>query len=162
MKTRLSQILAVAIVSLIGVLSANAQQMNLSGFVYAGDTLGESKTLKVKTGLKSKNGQFVAVMQEDGNFCLYKINNGGGGDFIQCTMTSSADVSKKGNGAWMSNDGSLKIVTNRSAVLWSSNTGTGDDNSKKGRFMVLQDDGSLIIFGRDNKSKIYDFKKGRM
>jgi len=160
MNKKLGQILAVAIVSLVGVLSANAQ-MNLSGFVYStGDTLQESKTLKVKQGLKSKNGQFVAVMQEDGNFCLYKMNNEGGGDFIHCTMTNSDDVSKKGNGAWMSNDGSLKIVTNRSAVLWSSDT--GGDESKKGKFMVLQDDGSLIIYGRDNKSKIYDFKKGRM
>ena len=160
MNKKLGQILAVAIVSLVGVLSANAQ-MNLSGFVYTGDTLQESKTLKVKQGLKSKNGQFVAVMQEDGNFCLYKMNNEGGGDFIHCTMTNSDDVSKKGHGAWMSNDGSFKIVTNRSAVLWSSNTGS-DDNSKKGKFMVLQDDGSLIIYGRDNKSKVYDFKKGPM
>jgi len=160
MNKKLGQILAVAIVSLVGVLSANAQQMNLSGFVYAGDTLGESKTLKVKNGLKSKNGQFVAVMQEDGNFCLYKMNNEGGGDFIHCTMTNSDDVSKKGNFAWMSNDGSFKINNSKQVALWTSNT--GGDNSKKGKFMVLQDDGSLIIYGRDSRSKVYDFKKGPM
>ena len=90
MNKKLGQILAVAIVSLVGVLSADAQQMNLEGFVYKGNTLKQGESLTQGEGLMSSANGFVAILQQDGNFCLYKIvKETGGGQYIHCTDTAS-------------------------------------------------------------------------
>ena len=96
MKTKLGQILLIAIVGLIGVLSVDAQQMNLDGFNYVGNTLENGRSLKQGEGIKSPNGKYVAVLQKDGNFCLYRLDakNANRGNFIKCTMTVGAEDKK--------------------------------------------------------------------
>jgi len=162
MKSKLSQILLVVFVGLIGVLSANAQNMNMDGFVYKnGNTLQQSGILKQGEGLKSKNGKYAAILQKDGNFCLYKlVEVGKSGEFIHCTLTVG-DTDKQGSFLGMQNDGNLALYNSKKAHLWSTNTYQGSE-PQKGRRLVMEDDGKLILYGRDNKTAIYDFQKGRL
>ena len=92
----------------------------MTGFTFKGNTLPQSAALKASEGLKSNNGQYIAVLQKDGNFCSYKVdkNAESGVQFIHCTMTVG-DEDKRGTFLGMQNDGNL--------VLY---------NSKKGSYLV--------------------------
>ncbi len=162
MKTKLGQMFLVAIVGLIGVLSANGQKMNMDGFVYKnGNTLQQSGILKQGEGLKSKNGKYAAILQKDGNFCLYKlVEDSKSGEFIHCTSTVG-DTDKQGSFLGMQNDGNLALYNSKKGHLWSTDTYQGSE-AQKGRRLVMEDDGRLILYGRDNKTAIYDFQKGRL
>lgn len=161
-KSKLVQTLLAAMVSIFGVLSSHAQE-HLNSFKFkTGDTLPQSGILKPGEGLKSKNGQHVALLQKDGNFCLYKVDEKAefGVQFVHCTMTVG-DADKQGAFLGMQNDGNLALYNSKKAHLWSTDTYQGSEE-QKGRRLVMQDDGKLILYSRNNQVAIYDFQKGRL
>lgn len=77
------------------------------------------------------------------------------------TETYGDNAANKGHRARMSNDNSFKIVTNRNAVLFTTETGASDSTSN-GQRMVMHDDGRLIIYARDHRTPVYEFGKGKL
>lgn len=144
MNKKTGQILLVAIVGLIGVLSTNAQQMNLEGFVYKGNTLKQGESLKSGEGLMSSAKGFVAILQQDGNFCVYRVDtkNRQRGDYVKCTDTNA------GATLTMQEDGNLVLYNSEGGHLWSTDTYRGDEN-KKGFSVMMRDHGILTL---DNKA----------
>lgn len=117
----------------------------------AGDTLPTSGILIPGEGLKSKNGQYVAVLQRDGNFCLYKVDEKAefGVQFIHCSDTVG-DTDKQAVLLNMQNDGNLVLTNSKKAPIWSTDTYRGGDE-KQGRRLVMQDDGKLLLYSRSIK-----------
>jgi hypothetical protein len=161
MKNKVNQILLIAIVGLFGVLSVNAQQMNLDGYKIVGNTLENGKSLKQGEGIRSPKNTYAAVLQKDGNFCLYKLDskNINRGDFVQCTMTVGSD-DKKGAVLNMQTDGNLALYNSKSKHLWSTDTYRGG-NDKQGGRLIMYDDGNLVLVSKTEKA-IWNFKKGRL
>jgi hypothetical protein len=156
------QILLVTVfVSIFGVLSSYAQEHLNSWKFPSRDTLQPNWQLQPGTGLKSNNGKYVAVMQKDGNFCLYEVNDKAqyGVNFIHCSMTNG----NEGAYLWMKNDGNLLILNNNKEQkqLLVSSTNKGDKATQVGKVLKLRDDGRLVVIGWDNKTIVYDFQKGR-
>lgn len=150
-----------ALVSVFGVLSSYAQETLDSWKFPSRDTLQPNWQLQPGSGLKSNNGKYVAVMQRDGNFCLYEVDrsNQYGVKFIHCSMTNG----NQGAYLWMRNDGNLIIHNNNreKKELLNSNTGKGDKATQVGKILKLRDDGRLVVIGWDNRTVVYDFQQGR-
>jgi len=161
MKTKLGQILMGTIVVLFGMLSANAQQMNLDGYKIVGNTLENGRSLKPGEGIRSPKNTYAAVLQQDGNFCLYKLDakNINRGNFVKCTMTVGAEA-KKGAVLTMQQDGNLALYNAKSQHLWSTDTYRGG-NDKQGGRLIMYDDGNLVLVSRSEKA-IWNFQKGRL
>jgi len=143
MKTKITQILLILFVGLVGVFSVNAQ--------YKINTLEQGQTLRTNQGLRSENGQFNLLLQSDGNLCLYK----NGDTFIQCTSTNS----KKPTNLQMQEDGNLAMYDAKKNHVWSTDTYRGSDDQKGGK-LVLENDGNLVLYSVSGKP-IYDFNKGK-
>lgn len=154
-------ILMMALVCVFGAASANAQETLDSWKFPSRDTLQPNWQLQPGNGLKSNNGKYIAVMQKDGNFCLYEVDrsNQYGVKFKHCSMTNG----NEGAFLWMRNDGNLLILNNNreKKELLNSNTGKGDRATQVGKILKLQDDGRLVVIGWDNRTVVYDFQKGR-
>ena len=86
--------------------------------------------------LKSKNGQFIAILQEDGNFVLYNRDKGGKADFASNTY------SKPTNQVQLRNDGHITVIdkSNPGNPYWKSRRNTDGGEC----FLVMQDDGNLV------------------
>lgn len=88
--------------------------------------------------LMSKNQQYVAILQEDGNFVLYNRDKGGVADFATDTYKQPVNLVQ------LRNDGSVVLV-NKSDLennLWTSfNNSDGDDC-----FLIMRNDGKLLGF----------------
>ena len=160
MKTKLGQILLVAIVGLIGVLSTNAQE-HMNSFKIVGNTLENGKSLKPGEGIRSPKNQYAAVLQRDGNFCLYKLDPKAkyGNQFVKCTMTVGNE-SKKGATLTMQEDGNLVLYNAKGEHLWSTDTYRGGPEKEGGR-LIMYDDGKLVLVSKTEKA-IYEFQKGRL
>jgi hypothetical protein len=103
--------------------------------------------MKTNDYLVSDNGFFFAIMQTDGNLCVYR----GGGpedkhDGLWCTRTLVDDGKAF---AIMQNDRNLCVYKgagpqDQGAPLWASGQlGKKDDKV----FAIMQDDGNLVIYG---------------
>lgn len=95
--------------------------------LYAGQRLASTKELK------SKNNQYTAAMQWDGNFVVYGPNG--------TVPWASHTVGSVNYGAWaqMQNDGNFVIVRPGPAPICASNT-SGNDYR-----LVMRDDGNLVV-----------------
>jgi hypothetical protein len=107
---------------------------------WAGDTLTAGSTLQPGQGLTSQTGEYIAIMQSDGNFVVYK----GSG-------TATWSTNTEGNpGAWlnMQSDGNLVVYSSGGTALWNSQTdGTGSSNR-----LVMQGDGNLVLYTSSNQA----------
>jgi hypothetical protein len=118
------------------------------------DTLGNNQRLQDGHFLRSKNGLFHALMQDDGNFVVYR------GDLC---LTKAEDYEKTalwsafpighapgvGTGyfLYMQADGNLCIYRTTPSVVVYSNPDTFKNRATDGRVLVLKDDGQLFISG---------------
>jgi len=99
------------------------------------DKLSLGQELCVNCSLKSKNGLFSLIFQDDGNLVLYKS-----GIIAKWTTKTEKKNTIK---CIFQNDGNFVLYSNN-GPLWASMTdGTGN-------FLILQDDGNLVIYNRDN------------
>lgn len=100
------------------------------------NTLEQGRGLILQAALKSTNGSYTLVLQEDGNLVLLN-----GGTPLWHTQTN-AKISAH---LVMQSDGNLVIYGPASEVIW--HAGTHGNNGAK---LVLQDDGKLVIYSASN------------
>ena len=158
MNKKLGQIVLVAIVGLTSVFYANAQE-HVKSWKIVSNTLENGQSLKPGEAIASKN--YIAVLQKDGNFCLYKLDSKAkyGNKFVKCTMTVGSE-DKKGASLVMQKDGNLALYNSKGGHLWSTDTYRGG-NEKLGGRLIMYDDGKLILLNKVERP-IYDFQKGRL
>jgi hypothetical protein len=107
--------------------------------------LPQGGTLGVGEYITSNNGFYRAIMQEDGNLCVYRKTSNGYTGFVWGAQSKS-----QGKDNWftiMQSDGNLCVYrgtpSNNGGYLWCANT-----VSIKGKpfFTLMQDDGNLCIY----------------
>lgn len=99
------------------------------------DTLGPNQQLSPGQSIRSQDGRFEFIMQQDGNLVLYQP----GAKPLWAANTTGLPVI----GVIMQNDGNLVIYVPGQAgsrPVWASNTG------KPGSGLVVQNDGNLVIY----------------
>jgi len=103
------------------------------------DTLDKDGRLHGGEELRSADGRYRAVMQQDGNFVVY------GGSALWASNT----VGHNGHWVVMQGDHNLVVYDKHNKALWSSQTdGRGHGNSR----LVVQNDGNLVIYDGHNKA----------
>ncbi len=110
------------------------------------DTLRSNQFLNRNESIISENGQYHAVMQDDGNFVIYDGPRARG----KPTWATGTD-GKGGTQIIMQDDGNLVIYRGARAnkqVKWASDT-----DGQIGSRLVMQDDGKLVMYsGIDGKA----------
>lgn len=96
-----------------------------------GDILPTNGMLQRGQRLISKNGQYIAVYQTDGDFVVY-----GSGRLLWRSQTAGRD----GDRLVMQGDGNL-VIYKGSTPVWATNTVGGG-----AAYLVMQDDGNLVIY----------------
>lgn len=85
------------------------------------NTLYQGQTLKNNQKMVSANQKFMAVMQSDGNFCVYKYNNGKQGGFVWGSYQTKVKYSLGANYYLiMQKDGNLCIYNKSKKFMWGS------------------------------------------
>lgn len=143
--------LKVGVASTIPVASATTVAVNVPAPVLSGTnhiTVGQVLHSDGVNTLTSINGVYRAIMQPDGNFCLYNGNTP-----VFASWQSSGSIYPFNKGPYqllLDNTGDL-LLSNKSGLLWS--TGPGKSGSSANYQLVMQDDGNLVIYS-DAKSTI--------
>ncbi len=144
---------------------ANAQE-HMNDFRFVGNVLANGQSIRQGQGIRSTNNQYAAVLQKDGNFCLYKLDSSAkyGNQFIKCTMTVGGEE-KKGAVLTMQADGNLALYNSKNIHLWSTDTFRGGPE-KQGWRLIMSDDGNLALVAKadpgKNEKPIWEFQKGRL
>lgn len=103
-------------------------------YILAGDA--------IMTGdcLLSENWCFVALMQNDGNFCVYNTKNFAMGAHLWCTGLAGTDVNKAG----FSTDGVFYMNGPSQGTIWyTGGAGTGS-------YLQLGNDAHLVSYAANN------------
>jgi hypothetical protein len=95
------------------------------------DHLNENESLTKGQSLRSNNGQYQLILQDDGNFVLY-----GRGRALWASNTNGRAVKN----VIMQSDGNLVIYGYPNAI-WAANT-----DGNPGSRLVVQDDGNVVIY----------------
>jgi hypothetical protein len=110
------------------------------------DTLWPGEVLKPGTSLDrltSRSGQYVLLMQGDGNLVLYRAPFRAQ-DALWWTSTVNHLCCGPGS-AVMQGDGNFVVRAPDGGPLWDTHT-WGNENPQLGASIVLQDDGNLVIY----------------
>lgn len=99
---------------------------------YRQDTLPTGTRLRPGQSLWSTSGEYTAVMQNDGNFVVYR--SGGMPIYATGTGVPNSTVAMQG-------DGNLVVYTPTGVAKWASNTA-----GNSGVRLVMQDDGNLVLY----------------
>lgn len=118
--------------------------------------LGTNETLRTGEYLRSQNHRFLAVMQADGNLCVYR---GDTPDASYCSYVWSTGVTDSYGQFFtlMQSDGNLVVyrgtgIQDNHGLIWNSHkTGTGGEY-----FLVLQDDGNLCVYRGRSPDDAYE------
>lgn len=104
------------------------------------DILRSNEFLLTNQMLTSINGEYMLIMQADGNMVLYaKVHHEDGSVMLDPTWATETI----GENAWyavMQPDGNFVLYSQEGVALWQSDT-----DGKPGSFLQLQDDGNLVI-----------------
>lgn len=98
-------------------------------------TLSGTKNTNV---LRSENGKYMLVFQQDGNLVLYKNGN----NPIWATMTNERPSKKL---SWQ-RDGNFVIYDVNNNPIWATNS-----HNKDAGYITLQNDGNLVIYTYNNQ-----------
>jgi hypothetical protein len=96
--------------------------------------LGLNDTLTPGQSLTSPGGAFIAALQGDGNFVVYRVGN-------NTALWASNTFGKGGVKLIMQNDGNLVLYTASNQPVWASNTA-----GKGTSFARMQDDGNFVVY----------------
>lgn len=114
------------------------------------DRLGPDESLRFGECLISSSGEYIAIMQTDGNFVLYRTI----GDQVSPIWATNT----RGNDhrIVMQRDNNLVIYDASSKGHWDSNT--SQQKARPAASLVLQDDGNLVIYSGDGGG-LWDCRK---
>ena len=110
------------------------------------NTLSAGQSLKAGEKLVSLNGAYYLIMQQDGNFCVYKTE---GNVFVWC-MTGDGSRLKAGTVCTMQEDGNLNLAANGQwvwSVFHQANQLTA------GSYLKLTDEGKAQIIAPNGEVK---------
>lgn len=103
------------------------------------DRIKVGEVLVVNRSIKSPNGTYSLVLQDDGNFVL-----SGSGKPLWDSKTYESRKASKGI---LQADGNLRLFDDDNREKWSSGTG-GKGNA--GSLLIVQDNGDVVIKSNDN------------
>jgi hypothetical protein len=153
------------------------------------DTLGQNETLIVSEGLRSTNGNYTLVLQEDGNLVTYDSHkkalwNSGtdGSGAIECVMQGDGNLLLKDRGGrvvWatytdgcdkaklkMQNDGNLVIYNERGMAVWANgrikDSLSKGDNLLAAEFIRSQNRKYSLVMQGDGNLVAYDIQKNSL
>ena len=98
------------------------------------NVLGPGQSIAQNQVLLSTNMQYLATLQSDGNFVVYKVQ---GMQALWATGTNGQIISN----AIMQTDGNFVLYNGAGAPIWASNT-SGSAYS----YLIMQDDGNLVVY----------------
>jgi hypothetical protein len=124
--------LAIAFAAL-GLMAATAQATTF------GNTLRAEQTMGSGDNLLSNNGLFSLAMQSDGNLVIYRLANGSAQPLWSTGRAGTYSYVR------MQQDGNLALY--HSDNTWSWTSGTGGRPINAGYRLVLEENGSLDIYG---------------
>ncbi|MFB9964046.1 hypothetical protein [Sinosporangium siamense] len=101
------------------------------------DKLTSGEILKPSESVKSDNGQYKLIQQNEGNLVLY----GPGNKALWATPTSGEPTY-----ATMQREGNLVIYSAANRPLWSTNTA-----GNPGAYLTVHNDGNLVIYSASNR-----------
>src|SRR6478736_7336494 len=110
-------------------------------------TLPAGGSLEVDQQLRSENGLFELILQQDGNLVLYRI------DGLSSWPVWASGTSEMRH-LWMQPDGNLVGVRNDATPVFATGT------SHRGSWLTLQDDGNLIVLGTSDDRLIPQWSSG--
>ena len=104
------------------------------------DILRSNEFLFINQMITSINGEYLLILQSDGNMVLYeKVHHEDGSVVLDPTWATDT----VGENSWyavMQEDGNFVLCDIDGAYLWQSDT-----DGKPGSFLQLQNDGNLVI-----------------
>jgi peptidoglycan hydrolase-like protein with peptidoglycan-binding domain len=127
----------VSITALIAVILVSGGVLVSNRPAAAADHLDGGQTLGTGDKLYSPSGQFVLIMQGDGNLVEYFWPRA-----LWSSNTSGAYATLE-----MQEDGNLVAYRQGHIPMWSTNTG-----GNPGAYAALQDDGNLTVIARDGRA----------
>lgn len=160
-----SRVMLFAAFAAFSASNVNAQE-HMNSYQIVSNVLQNGQSIKQGQGIRSPNNQYAAVLQRDGNFCLYRIdpNSKTGNQFIKCTMTVGGEE-KKGARLTMQEDGNLALYNSNNQHLWSTDTYRGSPDQKGWR-LIMGDNGVLALVAKAppgvNEKTVWEFQKGRL
>ena len=104
-------------------------------------TLAAGESLGVNQSLQSENGQFLLIMQPDGNLVMYR-GALSSESAVWSTETAGLEPLRRPTRAVMQDDGNFRLYSDVKNPTWDSGT-----DGNRGARLVLQDDGNLVISG---------------
>ena len=97
------------------------------------DRLSSEESLVPNESLRSANGQFSLLLQQDGNLVLYEQET----QPVWATGTDGQEIAR----ATMQQDGNLVLYTASGQAAWASET-----DGNEGAYLVVQDDRNVVIY----------------
>jgi hypothetical protein len=99
--------------------------------------------LKVGETLVSNNGDYMATMQDDGNFVVYDISGTGDPRALWESETSAAGDEGRATSISVQGDGNIVAYNNDHDAQWASDTSNSDAN--RNFKMEMRDDGTVVV-----------------
>ena len=99
------------------------------------DRLTPGQHLSRGDRIASPSGAYYAVLQEDGNFVLYRWDSG-----LNTSLWATNSQGSDCNKVAMQEDGNLVLYHVNNEPAWASNT------FGRGIFLAMQDDGNLVLY----------------
>lgn len=158
---KLRTFILATVVGVFGTLGVSAHAAPLDSHTVISNILKNGETLQPGQAIRSGKNQYVAILQKDGNFCVYRLDakDLNQGTFVKCTMTVGAK-DKQAAKLVMQADGNLVLYNDGNQPLWATDTYRGGDD-RLGKYLVMYDDGNLVLVSRTEKA-IWNFSKGRL
>lgn len=103
-----------------------------TGHAYAEKIVLGNTVIGVGQKIYSENGRYFIVVQEDGNFVMYRND---------MAVRFATYKYGSGNFAWMQNDGNFVHYTSTTQPLWHTHT-----FNNPGAFLAVQNDGNLVVY----------------
>ncbi|KAH7626877.1 hypothetical protein B0T09DRAFT_35761 [Sordaria sp. MPI-SDFR-AT-0083] len=107
------------------------------------DSFKAGDIIESGSSIKSKNGKYELVFQDDGNFVLYEVSHKR--PLWSSNTTSSYRKASKG---LLQDDGNLRLFDDDNGEVWSSHTGGRGDAST---VLTVQDDGNVRLMSGENQ-----------
>lgn len=116
----------------------------LSVQAFASNTLSLGESLTQNGELLSNNGDYYALMQEDGNFCVYAVD--GSSEAVWSAGSNGDGLPTTGNGPFTLTieEGDFEVTNGAGSTIWTSpEIGSGDGTNN----LVLQNNGTITFNG---------------
>ena len=106
------------------------------------DSLLNGEVLAPGEVMRSKNGRYIATMQTDGNFVVYKGNQA-----LWALQSVGVPCCVPGRKAIMQTDNNFVIYNANGTPAWA----TGTNAKGPGQYIVMQDDGNLVMYNSNGQ-----------